>query len=299
MATKNKNTVGSKVIEKFDDWDFSPTKTHNNQVNKVIADGLIYVKDPFWNEKITEISQGIYPYGFRLSDMKFIYKKGGSSKKNTINIPDNPEIAVNTIINILKKEGIQSPEEKEAMNHKIEIVPTLVKWSDANSSLQTNLLCYYCTTKSKEMNLTNDEKSKLNILLDTGAENGIINDESVIMEHNRIANINVLKWNEENRSFYYTKVPPNKKSSKNSANKINETYGKNMKPKLSTKLNRYMKTVSKKLADHEKRNTGTIYSSKTGISINIPDTLNFDTENNTTITSGYYSTDDEDEDNEE
>jgi hypothetical protein len=251
--------------------------------------------DPYWDDIIKKAAEGILPEGFLLlgsdSLVKLSYKKIGSNRNTSINIPKNSDDAVKILISVLKENGHESPSEKKKEDEEIlEVALEIKSWSDVSSASQINILRFYSMDLIEKHHLNREESKKLDIVLNTGINNGSFNKTNIKLKSNRIERIENLVWNEEERRFIFNGTIPNKKSGKPTIK--DPQLSKDMKPKIVPKMHKFLNSIYSKHTEHNKR-SGNVYVSDR-MTVEIPSSMpRWNSDDTTNVTTDFEESSDE------
>jgi len=212
--------------------------------------------DPFWKEYWTRAAKGKFPVGFSFNgnDLFYSYRKKGSKVSFAKDITDSCQLAKHMY---QENSSIYSPLDMKHINQRKEIFYSnrdtdIKSWSDCNASQKAGLITHFLVVLARDYSLNTDEKNALHQTINVGVNIGAFNVKNIIIENNKIADINGLEWSDEKEMFYIdtTRAPfkikkPSKTTSKKKDSyclysnwlKLNNTKTSNKDKILEIKIN--------------------------------------------------------------
>lgn len=186
--------------------------------------------DPFWKEYWVRASKGKFPFGFSFNGKALFY----SYRNKLTKVVFDKDVA--HMCQLAKhlyqdKANIHSPRDlkyneqrKELMYSNIK-VEELTSWAKCNLSQKNNLITYYLLELVNDYNLNTKRKAELEQTIKAGINVGAFNEKNIVLQDNKINNIEGLEYNKTSAKFYINPdiAPPKiKKPSKNSSIKGDE-----------------------------------------------------------------------------
>jgi len=181
----------------------------------------------FWKDRLSKYSRNIFPTDitFTLDSNSCSLQSGWlnykitSKFKNDKYYIDENKLDVNGVIKFLNDKGIMSEEDEKKM--RLKFIPkdgiTYKNWSDIkNKHVKNFVILEYIQKLQKEESLQSSEVEQLRKILNLGFVSCYFNNETVIMNKNKIKNIINLKRNEKG---YYIDIKVKMKKPKSSIKK--------------------------------------------------------------------------------
>lgn len=231
-------------------------------VNKIFADCAGVINDPFWIEKFNLAAIGKFPQKFSFHDGALVYRKG--AKCHSIDVSNNPYEAAYACMDFFRSHGgIFSPMDEQ---HSLALqydrahaaqTQKQLTWGDANKKMQECMLSHYIMNMKELMGLSDSEVEHLRQTIRLGIANKYFGKHNIRVDNNRIHSIEGLLWNNETRTFYlHPELKPIAARSY-SRNKDGpaavDPSQKDMVPQFVVKWNKYVESIGKKVARHNRR----------------------------------------------
>lgn len=188
-------------------------KTSRNTYYQVFLDMVEFTNSEFWTKILTRCSKNNFPRNFSYSNHLLTFKFKSRRQHSNVYIDENNlEQTFRNLREFFKERGILPYEEKvEIISQQKEDI--IYKWKDLGKN-QNNLVYEYIDHMKKKYNLNDKEKNNLISAIKIGISGDIFNENTIILEKNKIKHIELLVWNQETRIFSIDKNFYNSKTYK-------------------------------------------------------------------------------------
>lgn len=185
---------------------------------------LEYTDSEFWIKILTRCSKNNFPRNFSYSNHLLTFKFKSRRQHSSVHIDEkNLKQTFLNLQEFFRERGILPYEEKvEITCQQKENV--IYKWKDLGKN-QNNLVYEYADKLKQLYNLTEKEKNNLISAIKIGISGDIFNENTIILENNKIKNIEFLLWDENKRIFSIDKKFYNSKNYKKfKQQSVSKTY---------------------------------------------------------------------------
>lgn len=222
LGNHSVSTTGFKPKDYFTSPEKKVKKTRSVRevVNPIFEKCQKMTTDEFWIGKFKQAAAGRFPRGFHFFDNTLTHKKG--AKVHSCDLPVNPVEAAFIAMDFFRTYGsiyspadvIYSAESQARLTEEASVEP--ITWDGSNNNTKESLIFEYMAEMRKLMGLGNKEIATLRSALMIGISNKIFTSENIIVEDNKIINVEGLGWNPDLSTFYIigNRRMDSKKSSK-------------------------------------------------------------------------------------
>ena len=188
-------------------------KTSRNTYHQVFLDMIEFTDSEFWIKILTRCSKNNFPRNFSYSNHLLTFKFKSRRQHSNVHIDEpNLEETFEKLKEFFKERGILPYEEKvEIVSQQKEDI--VYKWKELGKN-QNNLIYEYAENTKEKYNLNDKEKNNLISAIRIGISGDIFNENTIILENNKIKSIEFLIWNQEKRIFSIDKKFYNSKKYK-------------------------------------------------------------------------------------
>jgi len=176
-------------------------KNYGNVLHPPFANMLELTSSQFWVKFLNNCSKNKFPKNFSYINKKFYYKSKQKKQQSFIFI-DQSDLN-KTFENLkffLKDKGILPSEEKlEIFSEREEKV--IEVWKDIGKKNSSNYVYQFINNEQIKNKLNEKEKGNLYSLIKLGLAGGIFNDNTIILDGNKILKINFLLWDTYTRIY--------------------------------------------------------------------------------------------------
>ena len=170
-------------------------------------------EDPLWKGIFISASIGKLPRGFMIRNGTLTNKKG--NKIISLEIPDNPKMALDACVSFFQRAGILSTKDQERINKRVEDYKktdkTLqqMRWDEIRQKrVKELLLSNYIRKLCKKHRLRNSEVERLKETIHVAFLLDKLGNDNIIFENGKISNITGIEFNQETREFIIAKREP-------------------------------------------------------------------------------------------
>ena len=207
-------------------------KPKGTKLRKIIIHDIFlkmseFNEDDFWKTFLIKASRDIFPSGFGFRNNIVYYSLKSKYNFELKLNQDDVKKSLENLKEFMNNKGIMSVEDKIESNVKVYenndsyIKEDLDEWKKVGKQQNYMLNDYLKMLKSK-YNLNLSEYEWLELIVNIGLNSNVLHNKNIIMENNKIKDIPLLEWDEENRYFHIdmsqTKIPKPSKTA------IKETY---------------------------------------------------------------------------
>lgn len=212
--------------------------------------------DPFWSDLFRQAAQGKFPKYFYYREGILTYKR--ISKIFNTDVPDNPYEAISVCKDFLRKHrGIVSDLDQKSLKQRYEdnvsdkLVAEDFKSLVKIKKIRGFLIDIYIEEKSQELKLKPKEIENLRNVINIALILKYIKNEQIIIQNNRIININGLLFNGETNSFYLDPNLIRKPTRCYTKNKIPAKSRNDNVPRFYNLWLTYLSDLDKKVSDKQ------------------------------------------------
>ena len=203
------------------------SKLRKNIVHEIFLEMEKFNDDEFWNVFLLRASRDLFPSGFGFRDNTLYYTVKTKYNFELKFNPDEPEESLIKLKEFMNKKGVMSITDKNIINTNVK---TYVKekekvndWKKLGKKQSTVMKDYIEDLKLK-YKLNKSEFKWLEMIISIGISSTILNNKNIIIENGVIKNIDILEWDETERTFDINTsgVKIAKNSTKNKLTFLNE-----------------------------------------------------------------------------
>ena len=182
-------------------------KKKSLKIKKLIAFEIFnemrkFNSDSFWDMFLLKASRDNFPKGFSYKDNTLLYSM--KAKYNfQITLTDDPEESFIMLREFMQDKGILSSIDKDNMKSEEtsnDIEDAVYNWKDLGR-LQSNSLCSYINTLSKDYDLNDSERNNLKSVIKIGISSSYFNNKNIMVSNSKIDKICPLLWDDKERKF--------------------------------------------------------------------------------------------------
>ena len=207
----------TKKVSKTTTTTTSRKKNERKVVNEIFEKCAEISKDKYWIDIFKGCARERFPRGFQYQNGLLIHRKGNKTVR--IEIPNSPAEASSICTNFFKNTaGLMSITDRKRLQKEEEerllesIINREITWKDIKTErVKELLICDYISDLCKTRNYDTENRKELTTIIKRGFMLKYFTSKNIVMEHNRIIDIEGLIFNEKENMYYIDSKLKNKK----------------------------------------------------------------------------------------
>lgn len=217
-------TVGDFSVSRF----VEPEQKHKKVKKKDVVHPIFLayaecIDDPYWSSMLSNAAYGKFPKKFSYQDGNLVFRR----KKNiSLSLTGDMSVDPYKVVEFFKHHsGITSQADREMTTRELSNTETKeISWGRKRKRIRELMISNYVSFMAKAMNLTQEQKEQLKLIINVGVLFGYLNKDNFETDDKRIIRINGIYFDGTNFILDESLKPKRSKSKPKPTKEVIQPY---------------------------------------------------------------------------